>query len=267
MKTKSSPLDQYIQSIVHSWSRTLAALGFCLIPAFFMLDYFMMPAEQLTRFALYRLGTTAIIIAQYFVLRATRPGPSSLLHGYFFSLVASEMIVLMTVELGGFNSSYYAGLNLVMIAVNLMLPWQPVHSALNSTLIIGLYIGTNLAFPSKEPINPVVLINNFYFLVSTAIVSVAINWVKERLIRQEFLSRSDLQTARDALWSEIAVAKRIQTSLQPKMQRLVGCRVAAVMVPAEEVGGDYYDVIQNEAGEIWISIGDVSGHGVESGLI
>jgi phosphoserine phosphatase RsbU/P len=267
VKTKSAPLDQYIQSIVHAWSKTLAALGFSLIPALFILDYFMMPSEHLTRFALYRVVTSAIVVAQYCVLRATKPGPNSLLHGYFFSLVVSEMMVLMTVHLGGFNSTYYAGLNLVMIAVNLMLPWQPVHSAINSLLIIGLYIVTNLLLPSSVPVEPMLLINNIYFLVTTAVVSVAINWVKERLIRQEFLSRSDLQNARDALWSEIAVAKRIQTSLLPKGQKLQGCKVAAMMVPAEEVGGDYYDIIQNEAGEIWISIGDVSGHGVESGLI
>jgi sigma-B regulation protein RsbU (phosphoserine phosphatase) len=33
------------------------------------------------------------------------------------------------------------------------------------------------------------------------------------------------------------------------------------------VGGDYYDVLQTAAGETWLAIGDVSGHGVASGLI
>jgi serine phosphatase RsbU (regulator of sigma subunit) len=39
------------------------------------------------------------------------------------------------------------------------------------------------------------------------------------------------------------------------------------MLPADEVGGDYYDLIATAAGERWVAIGDVSGHGVESGLI
>jgi sigma-B regulation protein RsbU (phosphoserine phosphatase) len=38
------------------------------------------------------------------------------------------------------------------------------------------------------------------------------------------------------------------------------------MKPAESVGGDYYDVI-NTPGKDWIVIGDVSGHGILSGLI
>jgi len=38
------------------------------------------------------------------------------------------------------------------------------------------------------------------------------------------------------------------------------------MIPAEDVGGDYYDFI-NFQNRLWIGIGDVSGHGLKSGLI
>jgi serine phosphatase RsbU (regulator of sigma subunit) len=39
------------------------------------------------------------------------------------------------------------------------------------------------------------------------------------------------------------------------------------MIPAKEVGGDYYDIIETPKGDQWVTIGDVSGHGVDSGLI
>ena len=39
------------------------------------------------------------------------------------------------------------------------------------------------------------------------------------------------------------------------------------MLPAKEVGGDYYDIIETDAGDRWVAIGDVAGHGVDSGLI
>ena len=39
------------------------------------------------------------------------------------------------------------------------------------------------------------------------------------------------------------------------------------MHPAKEVGGDYYDIIETAGGVRWITMGDVSGHGVDSGLI
>jgi len=47
--------------------------------------------------------------------------------------------------------------------------------------------------------------------------------------------------------------------------RYVTSRLA--MIPAREVGGDYYDIIETPKGDKWVTIGDVSGHGVDSGLI
>jgi serine phosphatase RsbU (regulator of sigma subunit) len=38
------------------------------------------------------------------------------------------------------------------------------------------------------------------------------------------------------------------------------------MEPAERVGGDYYDVLQCN-GKVKIGIGDVTGHGLESGVL
>ncbi len=43
--------------------------------------------------------------------------------------------------------------------------------------------------------------------------------------------------------------------------------IEATMLTAEEVGGDYYDVLHHDDGTLWLGIGDVSGHGVTPGLI
>lgn len=43
--------------------------------------------------------------------------------------------------------------------------------------------------------------------------------------------------------------------------------IAAVMLPADEVGGDYYDIAYDREGKLWFGIGDVAGHGVTPGLI
>ena len=42
--------------------------------------------------------------------------------------------------------------------------------------------------------------------------------------------------------------------------------IAGFMEPADEVGGDYYEVL-NHDGHIKIGIGDVTGHGLESGVL
>ncbi len=260
-------LRAYLNDLAHRWSMILSALAFTLVPAFFLLDYMVVSPSMLGRFALYRGLATVVPVIQLFVLRATKPSNKSLIHGYLLTTVTAGAIALMTTSLGGFNSPYYAGLNLVIIAIVVLLPWGFLHSMVNSLIVLGLYVGLNLLFPSPEKIRLEAVFNNLYFLVATAIIAVAINVVKQRLIEQEFWGRSKLSAARDALWGEMELAKQIQTALLPRVDRVPGYRVAARMLPTAEVGGDYYDILQTAAGETWLAIGDVSGHGVASGLI
>ena len=257
--------SQYLDSIIHEWSKTLTTLVYTLVPIFFLLDYFTMPKELLPRFGVYRLISTFICLAQYFIIRNTKPSNASYYHGYFVSINVGSIIALMTVDLGGFNSSYYAGLNLVIIGVNLLLPWRPLHSAINSLIIIAMYITFN--FMAGLDFSAHLLTNNLFFMSSTAIIAISINHVKHKLVKKEFFLLVELKKARDALWSEMELAKRIQTALLPNREKIKGYEIAAAMNPAKEVGGDYYDVIETSSGEKWVAMGDVSGHGVDAGLI
>ncbi|MCP4606104.1 MAG: SpoIIE family protein phosphatase [Proteobacteria bacterium] len=79
-------------------------------------------------------------------------------------------------------------------------------------------------------------------------------------------TNAQLIETRDELWGEMELAKKIQTVLLPEEPKIPGYEIAAHMEPADEVGGDYYDVI-NFDGKDWLIIGDVSGHGVPAGLV
>ena len=69
--------------------------------------------------------------------------------------------------------------------------------------------------------------------------------------------------------AELDVTRKIQQMLLPKdleLNEVVGLDIAGFMESADEVGGDYYDVLQHE-GRVKIGIGDVTGHGLESGVL
>lgn len=71
------------------------------------------------------------------------------------------------------------------------------------------------------------------------------------------------------LGTELDVARRLQRLLLPKeeeLQAIAGLQIAGFMEPAAEVGGDYYDVLQYD-GKVKIGIGDVTGHGLSSGVL
>lgn len=86
----------------------------------------------------------------------------------------------------------------------------------------------------------------------------------ERKAMQE--SSRQVEKVRDALWGEMQVAYKIQTMLLPRNPMIKGYEVLGSMMPARQVGGDYYDVIKTN-GQIWLVIGDVAGHGIPAGLI
>ena len=78
-----------------------------------------------------------------------------------------------------------------------------------------------------------------------------------------------LQAENNRLSTELEVTQRLQSMLLPKekeLHQIKALEIAGFTEPAAEVGGDYYDVLQHQ-GRIIISIGDVSGHGLESGVL
>ncbi len=71
----------------------------------------------------------------------------------------------------------------------------------------------------------------------------------------------------EQLEKEMEIAARIQTAILPSQPVVPGLEIAATMIPASEVGGDYYDVLPVDGDGCWLGIGDVAGHGLVAGLV
>jgi anti-sigma regulatory factor (Ser/Thr protein kinase) len=73
----------------------------------------------------------------------------------------------------------------------------------------------------------------------------------------------------DALDREHRSAVALQRSLLPdRLPNLIGIDTAARYLPArDEVGGDWYDVIDLPGGQIGLAIGDVAGHGLRAAAL
>jgi serine phosphatase RsbU (regulator of sigma subunit) len=67
---------------------------------------------------------------------------------------------------------------------------------------------------------------------------------------------------------ELEIAATIQRSILPPLPSHPEFQFAGRMIPADEVGGDFYDVLSDSSdASLWITIGDVSSHGLASGLV
>jgi sigma-B regulation protein RsbU (phosphoserine phosphatase) len=72
---------------------------------------------------------------------------------------------------------------------------------------------------------------------------------------------------KERLEEELRIARQIQMSLLPQAAHtLPGLRVAALCLPAAEVGGDYYDLLPLSDTRMGILVADVSGKGTSAAL-
>lgn len=118
---------------------------------------------------------------------------------------------------------------------------------------------------------------------SASIASMAFKVAQFRIREREFFFRMSLREAnveiaelneklKDEnihLTTELEVAKHIQTIVLPQKEEYTNfgdLDISCLMIPADEVGGDYYDTISFGSNGI-ITIGDVTDHGLHSGLI
>ncbi|HNL00223.1 MAG TPA: SpoIIE family protein phosphatase, partial [Leptospiraceae bacterium] len=77
-----------------------------------------------------------------------------------------------------------------------------------------------------------------------------------------------LKTEQAAIKRELEIAQGIQVAMIPEPQKVGPYSFRGFMQTADEVGGDYVDVIHidGRSPRFWFFIGDVSGHGLRAGL-
>ncbi|HYX26659.1 MAG TPA: PP2C family protein-serine/threonine phosphatase [Thermoanaerobaculia bacterium] len=118
--------------------------------------------------------------------------------------------------------------------------------------VFGLFGHTRLAYTS-QPIRISVEFSPFWFAVSVG-----------GLIFLLALELVDRVRVRD----ELEVARELQSELLPHdLPAVSGYSFAHSYRTANEVGGDYYDVMALPDGRLALMVGDASGHGMASGLV
>jgi hypothetical protein len=101
-------------------------------------------------------------------------------------------------------------------------------------------------------------------LLETLVGLASIVLQREVLQRRLFAEEAE----KKALEQEFALAREIQERLLPDSPPTIGgYEIAAVNLPSQAVGGDYYDFIALPEGRWLIAIGDVVGHGIPAALL
>ncbi|HSS47368.1 MAG TPA: PP2C family protein-serine/threonine phosphatase, partial [Thermoanaerobaculia bacterium] len=99
-------------------------------------------------------------------------------------------------------------------------------------------------------------------------VTLALTQVHRRRFLAVWRKESSRHRERLRMREEIEYARKIQLSMLPQgAPEIDWLDLAAASLPATEVGGDYYDYFRLAPTQLALVLGDVSGHGLASGLL
>lgn len=191
-----SAFQDYAREINTFRLRIGCILGFTLVPLFSLLDYYAVPHHFKT-FLLIRLVSSALTLL-LFLFTFTSFGKSHITWvGALTAVLIGGTIALMTRYLGGYESPYYAGLNLVMLAISMLFAWDVRITAAICLMMYTLYIVPILLYDQIERTE--LFINNNAFLISTMFIGLTSAYFISRLRYQEFESRYKMEESRKAL--------------------------------------------------------------------
>ncbi len=101
-----------------------------------------------------------------------------------------------------------------------------------------------------------------WFLILAGLVIALLSWLNQR-------SRLERRLEKDRIFNELQTARQMQMSLMPlKAPKVPGYSIFGVCIPANEVGGDYFDYFWLEEEErLGLAILDVSGKSMGAAMI
>lgn len=90
---------------------------------------------------------------------------------------------------------------------------------------------------------------------------------QEQAAREEEVRRRLLEAENERKGRELEEARGLQLAMLPReLPQVAGYELAAAMLTATEVGGDYYDAAAAGDGA-WLAVGDAVGHGARAGTL
>lgn len=179
--------------------RTELGLGIVLVPLFWALDWFVIPDwiwMTLWIRALCTLYGIGLLIASYLLQGWTERHVGAL--SLSFSLLVAWSIALMCFLHEGYESPYYAGINLLVMCVGLLFSWRISTAVYFNIGVYGFYMAP-LALGLLGITDGTAALTNQFFLVSTMVVTASSQYHRRRLERREF----DAQVSQRLLLAEV----------------------------------------------------------------
>jgi signal transduction histidine kinase len=179
-----------------AYSRLASVLSMILMPMGAVMDYFQYGGKMAAFFLELRVASSCLVglVWLWFHLTGRK---HYRVFGIGWYLVPSLFIIWMVQQAPDDRSPYYAGLNLVLLALGLLSSWTYRQNLISAAIVIGLYLMG--CYLNKVSPRPGSLFNHLFFLTSTAMIVVAGSFASYRQRFREFQLRWELDKNREKL--------------------------------------------------------------------
>ena len=161
-----------------------------------LMDYFVYHDYWLTFFKARLVSVLAVVLTWLWF-----QSPAGRKHHRVFGVIwyASPLLIIlwMIYTVNDPASPYYAGLNIILLAVGLLSPWTYIQNLISAMTVMVMYIVVCYAMPVH--IETRTIINNTTFLILTAAIVVAGSIANSRQRFREFMLRFELDSNKRAL--------------------------------------------------------------------
>ena len=142
---------------------------------------------------------------------------------------------------------------------------SPVRALLAVPLLVDGHVTGMIAVSHREP-------GRAWGRADTQLLSIVASnsagVLEKARLRAEAEEKRRLELEKEKMEKELMLARDIQMRLVPEEPLECACwRADGRVVPARQVGGDYYDYFEIEGGRLAVALADVSGKGVPAALL
>ncbi len=207
-------------------SRVGCWLALALVPLFGVLDILVYPDQFGSLMALRLVCGLAVL--GVLILLGTGYGRRWIrVLGIAWALLPGLAISWMVYATEGVESPYYAGLNLVMITVVLLMPWSAVEVWLVCLLTFTMYIASCLLHPGSAGAEWAMLVTHCFFISATATICITAGIYASRQRFEEFRLRHEL----DQRNTQLAEMDRLKSEFYGNVSHELRTPLTLILAP------------------------------------
>jgi signal transduction histidine kinase/ActR/RegA family two-component response regulator len=184
------------EALIQQWLHKMMLFGVILVPLFSIVDLLMYP-EFFWRFFMYRFVATSICVGAYVYMHFNH----SPLRGYYVATFSYYMvgiaIIVMIMDVGGYDTPYFAGLNLVFIGYAILMPINTRKILIHSLGLYSIYLLGIIGICEVGNIR--YFLSSHAFVLSTIVMVNVASFVHHKLRLREFILRIEMEEAQTRL--------------------------------------------------------------------